>query len=82
MPQTKFVLGKALKLGLRPILCINKVDRAHADPDRVHNETFDLFAAIGATSAGKPALGTMRLVSISSMRFIRSATSVSRLVET
>ncbi|AYV45366.1 translational GTPase TypA [Caulobacter flavus] len=49
MPQTKFVLTKALKMGLRPILCINKVDRAHADPDRVHNAAFDLFAAIGAT---------------------------------
>lgn len=49
MPQTKFVLGKALKLGLRPILCLNKVDRPHADPDRVHNEAFDLFASMGAT---------------------------------
>ena len=49
MPQTKFVLTKALRMGLRPILCINKVDRAHADPDRVLNETFDLFAALGAT---------------------------------
>ncbi|HRO32505.1 MAG TPA: translational GTPase TypA [Brevundimonas sp.] len=49
MPQTKFVLTKALKMGLRPILCINKVDRAHADPDRVHLETIDLFSAIGAT---------------------------------
>ena len=48
-PQTKFVLTKALKMGLRPILCINKVDRAHANPDRVLNETFDLFAALGAT---------------------------------
>jgi GTP-binding protein len=49
MPQTKFVLGKALKLGLRPIVVLNKVDRPHADPDRVLNDAFDLFAAIGAT---------------------------------
>src|ERR1700712_1575716 len=49
MPQTKFVLGKALKLGLRPIVVLNKVDRPHADPDRVHNDAFDLFAALGAT---------------------------------
>jgi GTP-binding protein len=49
MPQTKFVLTKALKMGLKPILCINKVDRPHADPDKVHNAAFDLFAAIGAT---------------------------------
>jgi GTP-binding protein len=49
MPQTKFVLGKALKLGLKPIVVLNKVDRPHADPDRVLNEAFDLFAAIGAS---------------------------------
>ena len=49
MPQTKFVLGKALKLGLRPIVVLNKVDRTHADPEKVLNEAFDLFAAIGAT---------------------------------
>jgi len=49
MPQTKFVLTKALKMGLNPILCINKVDRAYADPDRVHLETIDLFSAIGAS---------------------------------
>jgi GTP-binding protein len=49
MPQTKFVLGKALKLGLRPIVVLNKVDRPHAAPDRVLNDAFDLFAAMGAT---------------------------------
>jgi GTP-binding protein len=49
MPQTKFVLGKALKLGLKPILVLNKVDRPNAEPDRVLNEAFDLFAALGAT---------------------------------
>ena len=49
MPQTKFVLGKALKLGLRPIVVLNKVDRVNADPDAVLGEAFDLFAAMGAT---------------------------------
>jgi len=49
MPQTKFVLGKALKMGLKPIVCLNKVDRPHADPDKVLNEAFDLFAIMGAT---------------------------------
>src|SRR4030095_9005472 len=49
MPQTKFVLGKALKMGLRPILCLNKVGRPHAEPDRVLTDAFALFAAMGAT---------------------------------
>jgi len=49
LPQTKFVVGKALKLGLRPIVVINKVDRSDARPDEVHDEIFDLFAALDAS---------------------------------
>jgi len=48
LPQTKFVLGKALKLGLRPIVVINKVDRSDARPHEVHDEVFDLFASLDA----------------------------------
>ena len=51
LPQTKFVLSKALKLGLRPIVCINKIDRGDARPDEVLSETFDLFDKLGATDA-------------------------------
>ena len=49
MPQTKFVVGKALKIGLKPIVAINKVDRSDARPTEVINEVFDLFAALDAT---------------------------------
>ncbi|MGY3449231.1 translational GTPase TypA [Bradyrhizobium sp. USDA 4353] len=49
MPQTKFVVGKALKLGLKPIVAINKVDRPDARITEVVNEVFDLFAALDAT---------------------------------
>lgn len=49
LPQTKFVVGKALKLGLRPIVVVNKIDRSDARPVEVHNEIFDLFANLGAT---------------------------------
>jgi GTP-binding protein len=48
MPQTKFVLSKALKQGLRPIVVINKVDRPDGRPDEVVNEVFDLFASLDA----------------------------------
>ncbi|MBO1073121.1 translational GTPase TypA [Roseomonas marmotae] len=49
LPQTKFVLTKALARGLKPIVVINKVDRQDARADEVLNEVFDLFAALGAT---------------------------------
>ena len=49
MPQTKFVVSKALKIGLRPIVAINKVDRPDARIQEVVNEVFDLFAALDAT---------------------------------
>ncbi len=49
MPQTKFVVSKALKMGLRPIVVINKVDRSDARAQEVINEVFDLFAALDAT---------------------------------
>ena len=49
LPQTKFVLGKALNLGLKPIVVINKIDRNDARPDEVLNEIFDLFDKMGAT---------------------------------
>ncbi|RGP37640.1 translational GTPase TypA [Pseudotabrizicola alkalilacus] len=48
MPQTKFVTSKALALGLRPIVVLNKVDKHDAEPSRALNEVFDLFANLGA----------------------------------
>ena len=51
LPQTKFVVSKALKVGLKPIVVINKVDRPDARPSVVVNEVFDLFAALDASEA-------------------------------
>ena len=51
MPQTKFVLGKALKQGLKPIVIINKVDRPDGRPEEVVDEVFDLFVALDANEA-------------------------------
>jgi len=48
MPQTKFVTQKALNLGLKPIVVVNKVDKPDARPDAVHDEVFDLFALLDA----------------------------------
>ncbi len=49
MPQTRFVLGKALEIGLRPIVVVNKIDRKDARPHEVVNEMFDLFLQLGAS---------------------------------
>ena len=51
MPQTRFVLKKALKLGLKPIVVVNKIDRPGARPDWVVNQTFELFDKLGATES-------------------------------
>lgn len=49
MPQTRFVLGKALKLGLKPLVVINKVDKDNCTPDEVHEKVFDLMFELDAT---------------------------------
>ncbi len=49
MPQTKFVVKKALGFGIRPIVVVNKIDKPAAEPDRVVDEVFDLFVAMGAS---------------------------------
>jgi GTP-binding protein len=49
MPQTRFVLGKALDLGLKPIVVVNKVDKENCRPDEVHEQVFDLMFALDAT---------------------------------
>jgi GTP-binding protein len=49
MPQTKFVVSKALKIGLRPIVCVNKIDKPEERHNEVVNEVFDLFANLDAT---------------------------------
>jgi GTP-binding protein len=51
LPQTKFVVGKALARGIHPIVVVNKIDRQDARPDEVHIEVFDLFAALGASDS-------------------------------
>ena len=51
MPQTRFVFSQALKMGLQPIVVLNKIDRPNADPDNAFNLTFDLFVELGANDA-------------------------------
>jgi len=49
MPQTRFVLSQALKMGLKIIVVLNKIDRPHSDPEEALNKTFDLFVELGAS---------------------------------
>lgn len=49
MPQTRFVLGKAIELGLKPVVVINKVDKPNCTPEEVHEAVFDLMFALDAT---------------------------------
>lgn len=49
MPQTRFVLGKAINLGLKPIVVINKIDKPNCKPDQVHEDVFDLMFSLDAT---------------------------------
>ncbi|HQY01684.1 MAG TPA: translational GTPase TypA [Flavobacteriales bacterium] len=49
MPQTRFVLGKAIELGLKPVVVVNKVDKPNCTPDEVHEAVFDLMFALDAT---------------------------------
>jgi len=49
MPQTRFVAGKALALGLKPIVLVNKIDRPDAEPMRVHDEVLELLMDLEAT---------------------------------
>jgi GTP-binding protein len=61
MPQTKFVTSKALALGLRPIVVLNKVDKPDAEPDRALDEVFDLFVALDADDDAARLPGALRL---------------------
>jgi len=61
MPQTRYVLMRALRLGLRPIVVVNKVDRPQSDPQGALDKTFDLFLELGATDAQARLPGGLRL---------------------
>ncbi len=65
MPQTKFVTGKALALGLRPIVVVNKIDRSDARTQEVLDEVFDLFVSLEATDEQ---LGLPRIVRVGPQR--------------
>lgn len=83
MPQTRFVLRKALGLGLRVIVVINKVDRPHARPEDALNATFDLFIELGATDeqADFPVIYTIGLTGRAGLAPDKLAEDLSPLFE-
>jgi GTP-binding protein len=92
MPQTKFVLKKALQLGLKAIVVINKVDKEGANPDETINKTFDLFVKLNATheqldfpivyAAGVLGLADLNLENLKSKIASSAPADVSPLFET
>lgn len=84
MPQTKFVLTKALKLGLKPIVVINKVDRSDSRVDEVLNEIFDLFVALEANNEQLdfPVLYASGRNGWASLEYVQQGTDLKPLFET
>lgn len=84
LPQTRFVLGKALALGMPVIVCINKIDRQDARPDDVLNETFDLFCELDASDAQTafPTLYAIGKEGVASLELETRGTDLKPLFET
>ena len=84
LPQTKFVLRKALELNLRPIVVINKIDRKDARPSEVLNEVYDLFISLGANDEqiGFPVIYTIAKQGIAQYSLDQESGNLSPLFET
>ncbi|RMG77761.1 MAG: translational GTPase TypA [Chloroflexi bacterium] len=84
MPQTRFVLRKALELGLRIVVVINKIDRPHARVEEALNETFDLFIELGATDeqANFPVVYAIGLTGVAGYQADQLADDLTPLFET
>lgn len=84
LPQTRFVLGKALRLGMPVIVCINKIDRHDARPDEVLNETFDLFCDLDASDeqSAFPILYVIGKQGVASLELETPGVSLAPLFET
>jgi len=84
LPQTRFVLGKALELGLPVIVVVNKIDRSDARPDDVLTEVFDLFCELEASDAQTdfPSLYAVGKLGIAKKKLEEEATSLQPLLET